>query len=139
MSAKRTESSQEWFGGAARLIDLKRHVDARGALLPIEFDGLPFTPQRLFTVAGVSAGTERGGHAHRDGQQFLVCLQGEVELCLRRRDEEVRLRLRPDGPGLLLGSLVWCRQTYLQDGTVLLVVASRAYDATSYVEDWRNL
>jgi len=139
MSAKHDPDGREWFGCAARLIDLTRHVDARGALLPIEFDGLPFAPCRLFTVAGVTAGTERGGHAHRDGSQFLVCLQGAVEVCLRRRDEEVRLRLLPDGPGLLLGPLVWCRQTYLHDGSVLLVVASQAYDATTYVEDWRNL
>ena len=86
----------------------------------------------------MAAGTERGGHAHREGQQFLICLQGQVALLLRYGDEEVRFDLRTDGPGLLIGPRVWGQQTYQMEGTVLPVLASEPYDPRSYVEDWQE-
>lgn len=138
MTAPATEGQGMWFDGRVRSLSLARHVDARGALLPIEFDQLPFMPRRLFTVSGMPAGTRRGGHAHREGQQFLVCLQGEVDLRLRVRDGELQFPLRPDGPGLLIGPMVWCEQTYQAPGTVLLVVSSEPYDPDSYVQNWEE-
>lgn len=128
-----------WLGGGARLVEIERHVDARGALLPLELDRLPFAPRRLFTVSGVPAGTLRGGHAHRAGQQLLLCLQGRIDLCLRLNDEEVRTSLTAAGPALLLGPRIWCQQTYRDEGTVLLVLSSEPYDRASYIEDWRSL
>lgn len=136
MTSREAGGQEEWFGGRARLLPLDRHVDDRGTLLPIEFERLPFVPQRLFTVSGMAPGTQRGGHAHRRAQQFLVCLQGQVDLCLRLKNEEARVALRPEGQGLLVGAMVWCQQTYVTEGTVLLVVSSEPYDPDSYVEGW---
>ncbi len=138
MTAPAAEGEGVWFDGRVRSLPLARHVDARGALLPIEFDQLPFMPRRLFTVSGMPADTRRGGHAHRAGQQFLVCLQGQVDLCLRVKDEEQQIPLRPEGPGLLIGPMVWCAQTYRSQDTVLLVVSSEPYDPDSYVEHWEE-
>lgn len=136
MTAKREDSGAEWFSGGARLIGMQRHADARGSLLPLDFDSLPFVPRRLFTVSGMPPGTVRGGHAHRDGEQLLICLQGQVDLWLRRRNEEAELSLLQDGPALLIGPKVWCRQTYARAETVLLVVSSRPYDPDSYIDSW---
>lgn len=127
-----------WFDGRARLVALKRHVDARGALLPLEFEHLPFAPRRLFTVAGVPAGAVRGGHAHRQGQQLLVCLQGRVDLRLRRAEEEARVTLAAEGPAMLVSAGVWCEQTYVDEGSVLLVLSSEPYDPASYIAHWQD-
>jgi dTDP-4-dehydrorhamnose 3,5-epimerase-like enzyme len=138
-AADATPGGTSWFAGRACLIAIERHVDARGALLPLQLDRLPFAPRRLFTVSGVPAGTVRGGHGHRDGQQLLVCLQGRIDLCLRLNDEEARTSLTADGPAALIGPRIWCRQTYCGEGSVLLVLSSEPYDPTSYIEDWRSL
>mgnify|MGYP002624311882 CR=1 FL=1 len=138
MTGQERGEAASWFDGRVRLLSLDRHVDPRGALLPVEFERLPFLPQRLFTVSGMAAGTERGGHAHRKGQQILLCLQGLLDLCLRVGEEQVQVTLRPDGPGLLVGAMVWCRQTYVTEGTVLLVLASEPYDPESYIEGWEG-
>lgn len=124
------------FEGLARRVPLPARTDARGRLLPLEFDHLPFTPRRVFTVADVPAGTVRGGHGHRAGQQLLVGLQGRIEILLRHGPREATTVLLPAGPGLLLQAGVWCRQTYAQAHSVLLVFASEPYDPASYVEDW---
>ena len=112
------------------------HSDERGNLLPLDFDRLPFTPRRVFTVTGVPVGSIRGEHGHRSGEQLLVCLQGKIDLLLRKGHEEATTALTPAGPGLLLGAGVWCRQTYLVSNSVLLVLASEPYDPESYISTW---
>lgn len=129
-------SCSSWFGGRARLVDLPIHSDERGNLLPLDFDRLPFMPRRVFTVTGVPAGSIRGEHGHRSGEQLLICLQGKIDLLLRKGDEDATTALTPAGPGLLLGAGVWCRQTYLVSNSVLLVLASEPYDPESYISTW---
>ena len=129
-------SCSSWFGGRARLVDLPIHSDERGNLLPLDFDRLPFMPRRVFTVTGVPAGSIRGEHGHRSGEQLLICLQGKIDLLLRKGDEDATTALNPAGPGLLLGAGVWCRQTYLVSNSVLLVLASEPYDPESYMSTW---
>ena len=55
-------------------------------------------------------------------------------MLMRVADGEERLMLSPGAPGLLVGPGVWCQQTYLAEGSVLLVFASEPYDPSSYVD-----
>ena len=139
MTAPGGAAADTWFDGQARLVAVERHADARGTLLPLEFERLPFAPRRLFTVAGVPAGTTRGGHAHRRGRQLLVCLQGRVDLRLRRAEEQAQVALTADGPAMLIAAGVWCEQTYVDGGSVLLVLSSESYDPASYIDDWQDV
>lgn len=132
MSTAQADCHLSGFAGLVRFVPLNVHVDARGCLMPLEFDGLPFVPRRVFTVSQVPPGTVRGGHGHRTGQQLLVCLQGRVEVLLRCGKLEAAAALMPAGPGLLVAAGVWCRQTYVEAHTVLLVLASETYDPASY-------
>jgi UDP-2-acetamido-3-amino-2,3-dideoxy-glucuronate N-acetyltransferase len=55
--------------------------DLRGNLSARETGkGLPFTPSRYFTVFDVPSKEVRGEHAHRECEQFLVCLRGSVSV-----------------------------------------------------------
>ncbi|WP_051229975.1 sugar 3,4-ketoisomerase [Haliea salexigens] len=121
-----------WFDGKAHLLHLQRHRDARGCLLPLEFDQLPFAPQRLFTVSEADPGTQRGGHGHRRGQQLLVCLAGRIDVALQYGSERAEVTLDSNGPALLVSAGVWGEQTYVEQHSVLLVLASDPYDASSY-------
>ena len=53
-----------------------------GNLSVIEFKDLPFDIKRIFYITGVPKGFERGFHAHKETQQFLICLQGSCEVYL---------------------------------------------------------
>lgn len=90
-------------------------------------------PRRVFTVTDVPAGTVRGEHGHRAGEQLLICLQGSIELWLRAGQEQARTTLMPGGAGLLLGAGIWCSQTYRDLHSTLLVLASEPYDPASYI------
>ena len=125
------------FPFEADLIETQRHNDDRGSLLPVDFDNMPFVPRRLFTVAGMPAGTIRGEHGHHIGQQLLICLHGSIDILLRSKSEEAHITLLPDGLGLLIGSNIWCRQTYVTDKSVLLVLTSESYNPDSYFKHWK--
>lgn len=97
---------------------------------------LPFAPKRYFTVFGVPSEEVRGEHAHRELEQFLVCLRGSCSVALD--DGEVRDEVVLDSPefGLYLPPLVWGIQYKYSSDAVLLVLASDTYDAGDYIRDY---
>jgi hypothetical protein len=98
------------------------YVDERGALLPIELDGLAFPPRRLFVVTGPPEGSTRGGHDVECREQ-LVLVSGRAEL--RVDDRTVVL----DVPGAT--AVVEPGQTMDYDlapgGSTLLVLADQPW------------
>lgn len=124
------------FDGRARPINCPAHVDSRGTLCALEFDRLPFVPKRAFAVSGVPAGCTRGGHAHRTCRQFLICVQGRIEVLMRCQGTEGSVILEAGRAGLLVEPGVWCQQKYLTKDSVLLVFASEPYHPLSYVATW---
>lgn len=118
----------------ARWVPVRRVGEPRGDLTSIDFAELPFSPARVFAVTGCPPGSVRGGHAHTEGHQLLVCTRGEVLVELRRQSRR-QVRCLPGGPGLLVPAGVWGQQTYATRDTTLLVVASHRYDPASYIDD----
>ena len=142
-----TISARDWLArphapsdlgiGGAMLIRMHTVRDTRGLLTAGEIgDGLPFTPRRYFVISRVPSKDVRGAHAHRKLRQLLVCLAGSVvvEACDGNRSVEVTL----DSPqaGLYIPPLVWGAQHHYSGDAVLLVLASREYDATDYIRDF---
>jgi dTDP-4-dehydrorhamnose 3,5-epimerase-like enzyme len=115
-------------------IPFQRFTDARGSLLSLEWEQLPFVPRRIFTVSDVPRGTVRGKHGHKTGTQLLAAIQGEIEVMLKHGGDEQIIILTPDKPALLVRPGVWFSQTYLTKGAVLLVLASESYDADAMFE-----
>jgi hypothetical protein len=127
--------TKRFFEGRARLYQVVTCADSRGILVPIEFSSIPFRPNRFFFVHGVPAGSSRGGHAHRSGQQLLIHISGEVLVELRFESEEHHVTLFEDGQALLIGPRVWSKQTYATAGAGLCVLASQSYRQDSYITE----
>lgn len=118
---------------SAERLPLRLHGDHRGQLQPLDLATLPFTPLRVFTVAGVPPGTSRGGHAHRTCVQLLTCVQGEIGVTLRDAAGQREVVLTPAEGGLLVRPGTWSEQVYRAPGSVLLVLASESFDPESYL------
>lgn len=111
--------------------------DLRGNLSANELaETLPFPVRRYFLVFDVPSKEVRGEHAHRECQQFLVCVKGACHVVLddTERVEEYVLD-RPD-TGLLLPPMVWGVQYKFSQDAVLLVLASHPYDAADYIREY---
>jgi UDP-2-acetamido-3-amino-2,3-dideoxy-glucuronate N-acetyltransferase len=111
--------------------------DMRGNLIAREVGkGLPFVPQRCFLVFDVPSKEIRGEHAHRRCAQLLVCVAGSVAVVCDdgRRRQEITL----DDPttGLYLPPMVWGTEYKYTPDALLMVFASRPYEAEDYIRDY---
>src|SRR4051812_48220356 len=95
------------FPGRVRLGTLRTIVEPRGRLIEIDLAAIPFPVRRTFIVDRVPAGTARGGHAHRDCEQVLLCLQGRLQVSLMLHDARDEVTLTDDGEGLFIGAGIW--------------------------------
>ncbi len=102
--------------------------DARGTLVPIELDDVPFEVRRIFTVAGVAGGSVRGNH--RSGcRELIVLVAGRVRLEIGT-DPDVLTPATLVTPGQTVdvpaGSFV--RYALRDEQSVILVLADAAYE-----------
>ena len=74
-----------------------------GNLSVIEFKNLPFEVKRIFYITKVPEGFERGFHAHKETQQFLVCLRGSCDVYLEFKEESETIKLEKNSEGILIG------------------------------------
>lgn len=118
---------------SVRWVDLPNFADARGRLTALDADVLPFQPARVFFVSDMPAGTRRGGHGHRRGDQLLICLAGRIEVAFDSGSGREVVVCRPGGSGLLIPRGVWAQQTYVEERSILLVLCSHAFDPEDYL------
>ena len=117
------------------LVHLAGNEDERGVLHVIEAPQLPFTVQRLCIVTADQSQRERGGHGHYRCDQLLIAVHGAIEVSLNPSNAPQTFTLTPHGEGLLIPAGNWARQTYLSEGSTLLVLASTTYDPEDYFTD----
>lgn len=119
------------------IINSVKTIEDRGFLSVQEFKDLPFQPKRAFWVYGVSPTEVRGGHAHYETEQYLICLQGAV--MVRLWDGQVRdERVISQGEAVYVPKMIWDEQVFLGRDAILLVLSSTEYDKADYIEDRRE-
>ena len=116
--------------------NFKAFEDERGSLVPIEFKHLPFRPKRMFYVYGVPEGIERGGHSHYETRQLLICIKGAIKVTLVDKQNTTYAKILEKNESILVENLIWDSQTFLINGSMLLVLCSTVYDANDYIYDW---
>lgn len=121
------------FVDMVRSLELPAVSDSRGRLVEFDFRLFPFVPQRAFFISGVPTETIRGGHAHIDCEQVLVCLRGRVTVELVFKNNRAGIELNRPTLALYVAAGVWTQQVYREPDTELLVFASLPYDPSSYV------
>jgi hypothetical protein len=123
--------------GNSTLYLMRRITDTRGTLtvgeVPTE---VPFAPARYFVVFDVPSLELRGEHAHKQCQQFLICLHGSCRVLLDDGAQRCEVTLdRPD-MGVFMPEMIWGTQYRYSPDAVLLVFASRPYEADDYLRTY---
>jgi len=106
--------------------------DDRGSLIPIELKNVPFEVKRTFIVNNVPLNEIRGNHSHYNTKQYLICINGSVDVILNDGFNETIYKLIK-GESILIPELVWDSQRFTSENSEILVFCSTEYDIDDYI------
>ncbi|MBY0525319.1 MAG: FdtA/QdtA family cupin domain-containing protein [Gemmataceae bacterium] len=122
-----------------RFIYLPKITDPRGNLTFIEgANHVPFDIKRVYYLYDVPGGAERGGHAHKELQQFMIAMSGSFDVVLDDGSNKQRFHLNRSYYGLYIANMVWREMDNFSSGSVCMVLASEKFDETDYYRDYKE-
>ena len=122
-----------------KLIDLPKILDHRGNLTFVEATKhIPFEIKRIYYLYDVPGGASRGGHAHRNLQQFVIAANGSFDVITEDGTNKKRFFLNRSYYGLYIPTMIWREMDNFSSGSVCLVLASEFYDEEDYIRDYRE-
>ncbi len=99
-------------------------------------DHVPFEIKRVYWVYATPEHVERGNHAHIQCRQVLIAVAGAVDVELENSFGEKELfHLNTPSIGLFVPVMHW-RKIHMKEGSVLLSLASHAFDEADYIRDY---
>lgn len=121
------------------IIQLETRSDDRGLLTFVEGGmHIPFDIKRIYYLHGVSAGTERGAHAHKALRQLMIAMNGSFTVTLDDGRERKTLTLDDPRKGLLICPMIWRTLNDFTPGAVCAVLASEHFDEGDYYRRYED-
>jgi len=121
-----------------KLLKLPKVENPAGSLTSVENHyTAPFDIKRVYYLYDVPGGSERGGHAHKELQQFLIAVSGAFDVKLDDGENKKIIRLDRPYFGLHIVPGIWREINNFSSGSVLLVLASHFYDESDYIRKYK--
>ena len=121
------------------VLELPRIADGRGNLSIIEdYRQIPFAIKRTYWIYDVPGGDERGGHAYRRNEEFIVALSGSFDVVIRDTEKECVFSLNRSYRGVYVPRGLWRVMRNFSTNSVALILASEEYDAADYILDYNE-
>lgn len=118
-------------------LELPKNHTERGNITSINNQiEVPFEICRVYYLYDVPGGVERGGHAHKELQQFIVAASGSFDLVLDDGKIKRTFHLNRPYNGVLLPPGLWRELNNFSSGSIVLVLASLPYDEGDYIRDY---
>jgi dTDP-4-dehydrorhamnose 3,5-epimerase-like enzyme len=97
---------------------------------------IPFEVKRVYYLYDVPGGAERGGHAHKNLQQFIMALSGSFDVLIDDGTNKKIVHLDRPYIGLHIVPGIWRELLNFSSGAICLVLASEIYDEADYLRDF---
>lgn len=121
------------------IIKLPKVSNRAGNLTALENDNnIPFPIKRVYYLYDVPSGSERGGHAHVELQQFIVAAGGAFDILIDDGINKKIIHLDRPFIGLHIAPGIWREILNFSAGAVSLVLASHKYDEDDYIRDYNE-
>ena len=122
-----------------KILPLQTHGDERGSLVALEeWLNIPFEIKRVYYLYDVPSGAERGGHSHKEQQEFLVALSGSFDVILNDGNQQKTVTLNKPFEGLLITNGIWRELKNFSSGAVCLVIASNVFEEEDYIREFKE-
>ena len=120
-----------------KIIELPKFADPRGNLSFVEqLNHIPFEIKRTYWIYDVPGGEDRGGHAFRKNEEFIVALSGAFDVIVDDGKEKKRFALNRSYYGLYIPAGLWRTMENFSTNSLALEFGSIHYDRADYVEDY---
>lgn len=121
-----------------KMLSFKQNGDERGHLVVIEGNkDVPFDIKRIFYIYGSDPNVIRGQHANRETEFVLVNVAGKSKVKVYDgKGNEAIFILNSPHTGIYLPTMVWKDMYDFSEDSVLLVLASEAYNPNEYIRNY---
>ena len=124
---------------SAEIIQLPKIEDPRGNLSTIEqMKNIPFEIKRVHWIYDVPGGKDRGGHAYRDTEEFIVALSGSFDVEIDNGTTKVVFPLNRSYYGLCVPRGLWRCMTNFSTNSLALVLSSTDFSDDDYITDYEE-
>lgn len=122
-----------------KVLSLPKIGDERGNLSIIEqIKQIPFEIKRVHWIYDVPGGLDRGGHAYKETEEFIVALSGSFDVVVDDGDKKMTYPLNRSYFGLYVPKGMWRTMTNFSTNSLALVLSSTEYDENDYVSDYEE-
>ena len=121
-----------------KIIDLPKITDERGNITFVEEKRhIPFGIKRIYYLYDVPGGESRGGHAHKNLQQFIIAASGSFDVILDDGFNRKKFHLNRSYYSLYMPPMVWRELNNFFSGSVCLALVSEYHDENDYIRDYK--
>ena len=122
-----------------KIINLPKIADERGNLSIIEnVKNIPFTMKRVHWIYDVPGGIDRGGHAFKENEEFIVALSGSFDVLLDDGKEKKVVSLKRSYYGLYIPNGIWRVMNDFSTNALALVLSSKDFFDDDYILDYEE-
>lgn len=115
-----------------------RQEEVRGTLFAAGDADFPFQIRRVYVISDVPSAALRGDHAHRETDQVMFVVRGNLTLHLDDGEAKQSLKLTSKDEGVRLAPLLWHAMSDFSEDCIALVVADKPYDEADYIHDYEE-
>lgn len=120
------------------MLEIDKHHNDKGNISVVQNGRtIPFEVKRIYYLYDIPGGESRGGHAHRELQQFIVAASGSFDVTIDDGEQKRTFNLNRPYRGLLVVPGIWRELDNFSSGSVCMVLASSPYSADDYIREYQ--
>ena len=120
-----------------RIVELPKFLDARGNLSFVEQNNhIPFEIKRTYWIYDVPGGEERGGHAFKETQEFIIALSGAFDVVVDDGANKKTFTLNRSYYGLYVPAGLWRTMENFSTNSLALEFGSEHYSEEDYIREY---
>ena len=121
------------------LVTLPKNHQVNGNLTAVN-NGveMPFDIKRVYYLYDIPGGFGRGGHAHKELQQFIVALSGSFDLIVDDGNVKRTFHLSQPNIGVFMPAGLWRDLDNFSSGSICMVLASTEYSEADYIREYED-
>lgn len=122
-----------------KIIELPKFLDARGNLSFAEQNNhIPFTIKRTYWIYDVPGGENRGGHAYRENEEFIIALSGAFDVVVDDGENKKTFTLNRSYYGLYVPAGLWRTMENFSTNSLAIEFGSEHYSADDYIRNYEE-